>query len=154
MSNGTITTRVLSPVKVVPDMSSNKLFSINQELAKGEKISSDTHKNLVLTYPNGDVIVFKRRQRTKTGWIGSINTESVGDNSISNEVGTSALTKEPSNISRNSMEYHRGLSHPNMVLTRDTAKHMGVNLEGTPTFCKACAVSKAKQKKVSKRHAK
>ncbi len=69
MSDGTITTRVLSPVKVVLDMTRNELFSINQELAKGAQISNDTHKNLVLTYSNGDVIVFERRQWTKTEWI-------------------------------------------------------------------------------------
>ncbi len=70
--------------------------------------------------------------------------EIMGDNFISNKVGTSALAKEPSNILRNIMEYHRELGHHNMVLTRNTAKHMAVNLEGTPTFCKACAASKAK----------
>ncbi len=41
-----------------------------------------------------------------------------------------------------------------MVLTRDTVKQMGINLERTPTFYKAYAITKAKQERVSKRYVK
>ena len=75
--------------------------------------------------------------------------EVVVNNFILNKVGSSALAKEPIQIPRNFIEYHRELSHPNMVLTRDTAKQMVVKLEGTRTFCKAFAIAVAKKKKVS-----
>ncbi len=77
-------------------MKNTKLFSISQELSKGAQISNDIHKNLVLIYPDGDFIVFKRRQRTKNGWIGGINMEVVSNkvsNFISDEVSKSALEK-------------------------------------------------------------
>ncbi len=47
-------------------------------------------------------------------------------------------------------EYHEKLGHPNFALTRATAKAQNIKLEGPPQPCSVRALSKAKQKRISK----
>ena len=49
-------------------------------------------------------------------------------------------------------EYHKQLGHPNITVTRSTAKTRNVTLKGTPEICKDCLISKAKKKSVPKRN--
>ncbi len=48
------------------------------------------------------------------------------------------------------IEYHEELGHHNFALTRVTAKAQNIKLEGPSKPCSACALSKAKQKCISK----
>ena len=57
-----------------------KLLSINRELSGGAVLKSDARNSLVLTYPNGDVIVCDRRMKTKDGWVPGVEVEDVIDN--------------------------------------------------------------------------
>jgi len=67
MQDGT-TTRKTIDVKYVPNLSHN-LFSITEELSKGAKLSSNSKLDIRLAYPNGSILSFDRRIRTRTGWV-------------------------------------------------------------------------------------
>ena len=44
--------------------------------------------------------------------------------------------------------YHKELGHPNITVTRSTAKAQNMILNGTPEICKDCLIAKAKNKSV------
>ena len=48
-------------------------------------------------------------------------------------------------------EYHKQLGHPNIAVTRSTAKTRKIQLTGTPETCVTCLKAKAKKKSVHKK---
>ena len=140
MQDGT-TTRKTIDVKYVPNLSHN-LFSITEELSKGAKLSSNSKLDIRLAYPNGSILSFDRRIRTRTGWVPCIKFVPL------QEVAYLAQTtrKEKVNINK----YHELLGHPNWVVTRSTAASRDVVLTGDIIPCEHCMIAKAKQKGVPK----
>ena len=145
-----------------------RLMSITAELSSGAQLSNDKHNNLVLTYEDGDTIVFDRRIKTRDGWVAGVEMTQVCDNiaapAITSPIlyvdeGTmtpvlieddEAIDDEPIEPAINVNEYHKMLGHPNEVLTRSTAAARGIRLSGTFTPCEDCAVGKSKRKKLRK----
>ena len=72
-TDGKMTQRVLKLVKYCPEVT-NRLISITAEMEKeGVKLSSNANNNIVMTYPNGDIIAFDRKVRTPSGWIPGVD---------------------------------------------------------------------------------
>lgn len=146
--DGTRTEKVLDRVKFCAE-AREKLFSITYEMSKGAGLSSDSSKNIILSYPDGSQIVCDRRMNVKGG--GFVNgVEMVPVSDFSNLAHDKAWkdAHETELISVN--DYHEQLGHPSMVITRSTAKARGVELKGTAELCRDCSIGKAKQKKVPK----
>lgn len=57
-------------------------MSITAELSSGAQLSSDKHNNLVLTYDDGDKIVFDRRIKTRGGWVAGVEMTQVCTTSL------------------------------------------------------------------------
>ena len=139
--DGSSVVREFYPVKYGKD--ATKLLSINRELSGGAVLKSDARNSLVLTYPNGDVIVCDRRMKTKDGWVPGVEVEDVID-----DVLLLAKEQKPKNVNIN--DYHEQLGHPNMVITKTTAVARNINLTGTVQPCGDCMIGKARQKNVPK----
>ncbi len=117
---------------------------------------SNGQNDIILTYPNGNKIIFDHRTKTSSGWVTGIKVMSNADKiaKLEKENSEKAVVvngahagKEPK-MSIN--KYHEELGHPNFILTLATAKARNINLEGPPQPCSACVLSKAKQKRISK----
>ena len=145
-----------------------KLFVITSELSKGAKISNNEQNNVILIYPDGRVIRFDQRIRTKDGWVSGVEAFSVredgrelahlcqGDKVVSaKQQAKPKLTnpvpeKEKQSKSEPVNEHHKQLEHPNLVMTRSTEKSWDVSLTGTADICNDGAVGKARQEKCPK----
>ena len=64
--DGTETNILQDPYKCGPGVDS-ELFSITAELSQGAKLSSDGRNDMTLTYPDGRVVTFDQRFKTKDG---------------------------------------------------------------------------------------
>ncbi len=67
-ANGKITERILGPVKIFPN-ATERLITITNEMSKGAKLSSNDQNDIILTYPNGDKIIFNHYTKTSSGWV-------------------------------------------------------------------------------------
>ena len=130
---------VLENVYYVPELWTN-LFSINCAIKKGFKISNKGF-NIILTKGNFE-ITFDRVMHTPNGFV--IGVEIVP---IVNENAHPALTK---GSKVNVQKLHEMLGHASEDVVRKTAKYYGWELFGKFEKCENCAISKAKQKGVSK----
>ena len=164
--DGSSVERVLDPVKF--SVNGTCLFAVNNELSKGAKISNNERNDLILTYPDGVVIRCDRRIRTKDGWVSGVDAYGVQEkhselahlgqeDSAKNaqqqakpKLAIPVPEKKKKSKSEPINEYHKQLGHPNLVVTRSTAKARDVSLTGTAEVCNDCAVGKARQKNVPK----
>jgi len=146
--------RILDPVKYCKDLK-DKILSLTNEMSKqGGKLRSDKKSNITIEYPNGDVVVFDRRMKTKDGWEGSIeiisNAEEIAFLSKDvkeNKKNSSSKTKNSSKFGNASdiNEFHRELGHASYETCRSTAKARQIELGGTILPCEDCAQGKAHQ---------
>ena len=97
---------------------------------------------MILTYPNGQKVVFNRRIKTKDGLVQGVRMIPVVDE-------RSMHARDASNtVTVN--EYRESLGHPNMVVTKSTAKARDVELVGDTLMCKDCGIGKAHRKSLSR----
>ena len=112
------------------------LFLLTCELSRGNRISSDEANNIVITTPNGN-IVLDRRIKTHDGWVAGVDfLRNVTDEKA---VSATALIKRDIN------DLHVALGHPSEAITRSTAKNFNIQVTGTFEPCEDCATVKVKQ---------
>ena len=70
-ADGLKKTKILSPVKYSKDATENSL-SITAEMSTGAKLSSTSNNEIQLVYPDGDIVTFDRRIKTKDGWVSGV----------------------------------------------------------------------------------
>ena len=142
LSDGTST--ILKGVTVkVSEEASQKLFPLQLEKdARNGNLSTNREGNLQVTYPDGSRIVCDRRLKTKDGWVSGFKMVPIVEQS------NIALLAINTTVDIN--EYHKQLGHPNIAVTRSTAKARNVQLTGTPKTCVICLKAKAKKKSVPK----
>eukprot|EP00984_Skeletonema_dohrnii_P022875 scaffold11976_cov67-Skeletonema_dohrnii-CCMP3373.AAC.1 len=142
-SDGTIVEKVLSPCKFAAEASDN-LLSITAELSNGADLSKDVNNNIMLTYSNGQDIIFDRRLKTKDGWVAGVDVSTnQRDETAKSETVKKAKTKDVN-------ELHCELGHPGEAATRATGKARGLKVTGSFKPCEGCFVGKAKKTNVSK----
>ena len=108
--DGTSTEKVLT-VKYGEKAGEN-LFSITKELSYGAKLGSNDENNIILTYPDGSIVTFDRRIKTKDGWVGGVDIVPI----------SSEIAQLGSQRIVNINDYHKELGHPSESTTRATAK--------------------------------
>jgi len=139
--NGTKFTIILQGVKFVPDLWVN-LFSINQALKKGYRISND---DIIISLSKGlNKITFDRFYKAKDGTVSGILMRP-----RYNAVAYTALnsaTKQGIEINK----FHTMLGHCGSDRLERTAKIHGFELFGELKKCEQCAISKARQKNIIK----
>jgi hypothetical protein len=130
-----------------------RLFSISNELSsEGAKLSSNRNCDVILTYPNGQVISFDRKLKTKLGWIPGVDGITVVDE-VSNLGATYVPKSDENDLIRNRQVYHAEIGHPNMQTTIMTANAQNIKLEGPADVpCVSCAIGKARKKRISKQN--
>ena len=65
-ANGKVPERIISPVKYCPNIK-GRFVSITSKMAnEGAKLSSDDNENIILSYLNGDEIIFDLRTKANT----------------------------------------------------------------------------------------
>jgi hypothetical protein len=134
--NGTKFTITLQGLKFVPNLWVN-LFSINQALKKGYRISND---NIIILLSKGlKKITFDRFFKAKDGTVSGILMRPC-DNTVLNGV-----TKKGIEINN----FHTMLGHCGSDRLERTARIHGFNLFGELKTCKQCAISKARQKNIN-----
>ena len=126
-------------VYYVPELWTN-LFSIICAIKKGFKISNKGF-NIILTKGNFE-ITFDRVMHTPNGFVIGVEIVPIVD-----ENAHPALTK---GSKVNVQKLHEMLGHASEDVVRKTAKYYGWELFGKFEKCENCAISKAKQKGVSK----
>ena len=122
---------------------SQKLFPLQLETdARSGDLSINREGDLQVTYPDGSRIVCDRRLKTKDGWVSGFKMVPIIEQS------NIALLAINRTVGIN--EYHKQLGHPNISVTRSTAKARNIRLTGTPETCVTCLKAKAKKKSVPK----
>jgi hypothetical protein len=139
--DGTKFTITLQGVKFVPDLWVN-LFSINQALKKGYRISNDY---IIISLSKGlNKITFDRFFKAKDGTVSGISMRPY-DNPVAHTV-LNGVTKKGIEIN----DFHTMLGHCGSDRLERTARIHGFKLFGELKTCKQCAISKARQKKINK----
>ena len=133
----------LWPVKFCP-MAGANLFSLMCKLLRGNKISSDHLNDIVINTPNSEIVL--------DCWIMTCNgsVTRVDFLQASNDKRAVSATAP---LKKNVNDLHVELGHPSEVITRSTAKGLGIQVTGTFKPCEDCALVKAKQCSVSKKAA-
>ena len=101
---------------------------------------------MVLTYADGDKIVFDRRMTTNDGWIAGVEILPM----VAEHANVATAKTEQKLKRKDVNELHAELGHPSEDVTRATGAARGMKVVGTFAPCENCALSKAKQTKVSK----
>ncbi len=66
--DGKINELILGPVKICPN-STKQLISITNEILNGAKLLYNGQNDIILTYPNGDKMIFDCQLKTSLIWI-------------------------------------------------------------------------------------
>ena len=139
--DGSTSEVILQDVKFVPQLWAN-LFSINQALRKGHKISNE---DITISLIKGrSRIKFDRVFKAKDGTVSGIKM-TVCDGSVAYST-ISDVSKKGIEIN----EFHKMLGHCGSDRLEKTAKIHGFNLIGDFKTCEECAIAKARQKNVKK----
>ena len=128
-------------VKFVPDLWAN-LFSINQALKKGHKISND--KITISLSKVSSRITFNRVFKAKGGTLSGIKMMAY-DNPVAYNSMNDVL-KRDIEINR----FHKMLGHCGSDRLEKTSRIYGFKLIGKVNECEECAVSKARKKNMKK----
>ncbi len=71
--NDKVTECIIIQVKYCPNIKA-RLISITSKISKeGVKLSSDDQENIILTYPNGNEMIFDHCTKFSSGWVPSID---------------------------------------------------------------------------------
>jgi hypothetical protein len=66
------TTPIVLDVKYCKN-AAQQLFSITYEMNRGAVLGQNERKDITLTYPDGKVLAFDRRERTRDGWVAGVD---------------------------------------------------------------------------------
>ncbi len=78
-ANGKVAERIVNLAKYCPN-EKTRLISIMSEMPmEAEMLSSDEQDNIILTYPNGDEIIFDCCTKSSSGWVPSVDVVSNAD---------------------------------------------------------------------------
>ena len=126
--------------EVLPQGRCKPVFSNMQTLA-WNKISSDHHKNIVVTYMSGNIIL-DCWIKTHDGWVAGV--EFLQETHKERAQSATALCKKSINF------LHVELKHPSKTITHFTTKALGIHITSKFKPCEDCALGKAKQCTISK----
>ena len=128
-------------MKLCPSAGAN-LFLLTCKLSQGNTISSDEANNIVITTPNGNIIL-DRQIKTRDGWVAGMDFL----RNVIDEKTVSATIL----IKRDVNDLHAELGHPLEAITRSTGKHFNIQVTSTFEPCEDCTLGKAKQQAKSKK---
>ncbi len=114
-------------------------------------MSSNKDCDVILTYPNGQVISFDRKLKTKLGWIPGVDGITIDE--VSNLGASYILKSDDDDLICDRQVYHAEIGHPDMQTTIMTANAQNIKLEGPADVpCVSCAIGKARKKRISKQN--